>query len=200
LRRAQILAAIRALLFRQGLEGVTMRRIAQEADLSVQSIYNLVGPRDEAIAEAISEYTRAIGLTPTPDPGDPDAVMQVIGRWIGSVEDAPEFCRQVCLIFFSPSRHIFYQFRDKQLKALQYLLIQQQRARLIRPEVQVRDLAEELIMFASALCVEWSDRPFGVDQLLTRLRNGFVNLMSRSMEPGVIRYWLERHGPQLATW
>lgn len=56
-RRSLILAAIRQLLIEEGYRGVTVRRIAEVSGHVVQTIYNLVGPRDHAIVEAIADYT-----------------------------------------------------------------------------------------------------------------------------------------------
>lgn len=189
LRRAQILATIRRLLTEEGLDGVTVRGIAQASGHAVQTIYNLVGPRDQAIVEAISEYTRYVGHTALPDPGDPNAVVDIIGRWLQSIESAPEFCRQVCLIFFSPSRTIFYHFRDKQLKAMQGLLAKQQKCGILRADANLRDLAEQLVTFASASCVEWSDRPFPLEQLHRRICSGFGNLLDGARQPSAGVAW-----------
>jgi len=178
LRRAQILATIRRLLTEEGFEGVTVRRIAQASGHAVQTIYNLVGPRDRAIVEAISEYTRYVGRTASPRPEDPQAVMGIIDCWLQSVEAAPEFCRQVSLIFFTPAREVFYSFRDRELKGMHGLLSRQQKCGAIRPEVNIRDLAEQLVLFASALCLEWSDRPFPIEQLRRRLYSGYANLLA----------------------
>lgn len=183
LRRAQILATIRRLLIAQGLDGVTVRGIAQASGHAVQTIYNLVGPRDQAIVEAISEYTRHVGHTALPDPGDPDAVVEIIGRWLQSIEAAPEFCRQVCLIYFTPSRGIFYHFRDKQLKAMQGLLARQQKCGILRADAGIAELADQLVTFAAASCVEWSDRPFPLEQLHRRIRSGFGNLLDGARSP-----------------
>ncbi len=183
LRRAQILASIRRLLTEDGLDGVTVRGIAQASGHAVQTIYNLVGPRDQAIVEAISEYTRFVGHTALPDPGDPNAVVEIIGRWLQSIEAAPEFCRQVCLIFFSPSRAIFYHFRDKQLKAMQGLLAKQQKCGILRADANLGDLSEQLVTFASASCVEWADRPFPLEQLHRRICSGFGNLLDGARNP-----------------
>jgi AcrR family transcriptional regulator len=183
LRRAQILATIRQLLAEQGLGGVTVRGIAQVSGHAVQTIYNLVGPRDQAIVEAISEYTRYVGQTAVPDPADPDAVVEMIGRWLQSIEAAPEFCRQVCLIFFTPSRAIFYHFRDKQLKSMQGLLARQQKCGILRADAHLPDLAEQLVTLASASCVEWSDRAVPLEQLHRRIYTGFANLLDGALNP-----------------
>lgn len=184
LRRAQIFATIRRLLTEHGLEGVTMRRIAEGSGVAVQTIYNLAGPRDEAIIEAISEYTRHVGLTAVPDTDDPNALLKVIDGWVQSIEDAPEFCRQVCLIFFTPSRGIFYHFRDRQFKAMKAFLARQHKAGLLRPDTNTPQLAQQMIIFASALCVEWSDRPFPLELLRKGLQSGFGKLLAGSSALG----------------
>jgi AcrR family transcriptional regulator len=52
--RRRVLRAAHNLIARDGLEGLTMRQLALEADLSVASLYNLVGGRQEIV--------RALGL------------------------------------------------------------------------------------------------------------------------------------------
>lgn len=183
LRRSMILATIRRLLTEEGYDGVTVRRIAENSGHAVQTIYNLVGPRDQAIIEAIGEYTRFVGRTAMPDPEDPNAVVEIIDRWLASVSAAPEFCRQVSLIFFTPSRHIFYAFRDRELKGMQGLLARQQKCGVLRADANIRDLAEQLVLLASALCVEWSDRPFPLEQLHRRLCSGYANLLAGAVGP-----------------
>jgi AcrR family transcriptional regulator len=183
LRRAQILATIRHLLTEEGFDGVTVRRVAQSSGHAVQTIYNLVGPRDRAIVEAISEYTRYVGRTASPHPEDPQAVTAIIDCWLRSIEAAPDFCRQVSLIFFTPSREVFYAFRDRELKGMHGLLSRQQKCGAIRAEANIRDLAEQLVLFASGLCVEWADRPFPVEQLRRRLYSGYANLLAGALTP-----------------
>ena len=180
-RRARILATIRDTLVAEGFDGVTMRGIAEASGVAVQTIYNLVGPRDQAIVEAICEYTRLVGYSSLPDPADPDAVQQLIERWSSSVEAAPEFCRQVCLISLTPSRAIFHAFRDRQQKALRGFLAMQKKAGVLRASANLVELAEQLILIASALCVEWADGRLTLDQLRRRLASGFASLMAGAL-------------------
>lgn len=184
LRRAHILATIRQLLTEGGFENVTMRKIADVSGHAVQTIYNLVGPRDHAIVEAIGEYTRFVGRTAEPNPEDPNAVVELIDRWLQSIAANPEFCRQVSLISFTESRHIFYTFRDRQQKGMYNLLLRQQQCGVLRPEVNIRDLAELLVLLASALCIEWSDRRCSLELLHRRLYSGFADLLAGAIVPG----------------
>lgn len=187
-RRSQILASLRQLLVEEGLDGVTVRRIAERSGCAVQTIYNLVGPRDLAIVDAITEYTNHVGLTALPDPEDPYAVVNIIECWVKSIEAAPGFCRQVCLIAFTPTRDIFYRFRDQQLQAIRGLLHRQQASGVLRPSANITDLAEQLVLFGSALCLEWADRPFPLPQLQRRLTSGYANLLAGALNPAVVPF------------
>jgi AcrR family transcriptional regulator len=53
--RWRVLRAARALVAQQGLEALTMRQLAVEAEMSVASLYNLIGGRDE-IVRALGMY------------------------------------------------------------------------------------------------------------------------------------------------
>lgn len=43
----------------EGVDAVTLRRVASICELSPQTVYNLMGPRDEVIKSAIDEYHTA---------------------------------------------------------------------------------------------------------------------------------------------
>ena len=148
-RRSQILATIRRLLTEHGFVGVTVRRVAEASGHAVQTIYSLVGPRDQAIIEAISEYIRYVGRTTEPRSDDPYAVMGITNGWVQSMETTPEFCRQVSLIFFTEARGVFYTFRDQQLGRMCSLLTRQQKCGVLRGEINVRDLAEQLVLLST---------------------------------------------------
>ena len=54
-RRRRVLRAARTLVAEQGLEALTMRQLAVEAEMSVATLYNLIGGRDEIL--------RALGVS-----------------------------------------------------------------------------------------------------------------------------------------
>jgi AcrR family transcriptional regulator len=182
-RRSLILAAIRQLLIEEGYKGVTVRRIAEVSGHVVQTIYNLVGPRDHAIVEAIADYTAHVARMAPFAADDPAAVIKIIG-WQGqSVAQAPEFTRQVCLIYFSGDRHIFYDYRDRQIRAVQSLLAKQKRIGILRRDVNCRDLARDLITFSSIVFIEWADRSFPMSELTARIRSGYSHILASTISP-----------------
>jgi len=182
LRRSEILAAIRRLLAESGFENITMRRIAERSGYSIQTTYNLIGPREIAVIEAISEYSLFVGRVSSPQADDPAAIIEIVHRWIQSIYAVPEFCQQVSKIFFSDSRNVYYEFRDRQLRGMKSLLRRQQEHGIVRKNVKISEVAEDISLFASALLIEWSDRPFPVERLHDRLRSGCSGLLSDNVD------------------
>jgi AcrR family transcriptional regulator len=186
-RRSMILAAIRRLLVDEGHAGVTVRRVAEYSGHAVQTIYNLVGPRDLAITEAVTEYSQYICLTANPNPADPYAAVQMIDRELRSIEIRPEFCRNVCQMYFSDSRGIFYDFRARQTRMLHNFLIQQQKSGIIRPGADTRGMAENFMLLMGAIFVEWSDCALSFEQLKQRLYAGYFSIMADAIQPSARR-------------
>jgi AcrR family transcriptional regulator len=182
-RRSLILAAIRRLLIEEGYKGVTVRRIAELSGYVVQTVYNLVGPRDLAIVEAIADYTLHVGRLAPVNPEDPAAMIKTIEWQVQSVRFAPEFTRQVCLIYFTEGRHIFYEYRARQVRNVQSILAKQKRIGVLRRDVDSRDLAQKLMIYSSAIFIEWADRPFPIEQLIPRLKSGYAHILAGAISP-----------------
>ena len=175
-RRAKILASTRRLLTEQGCEEVTVREIAENSGFALQTIYNLVGPRDLAITDAISEYNLFLGRVAARNEGAP-SLQQLVDVWISATEECPEFARQCNLIFFSPSRHIYYRFRDIQIRGMAKLLRHQLEHGYLYFRSPPRLLAEQLVFFATALWTDWADRPYPLEALRDKLQSGFAKLL-----------------------
>jgi len=59
-RRAEILRQTRILLGQEGYEAFSIRRVAHNCDMAPQTVYNLVGDRDELLGAAICQHVRAM--------------------------------------------------------------------------------------------------------------------------------------------
>lgn len=56
-RRERILQSAREIIGEHGFEGLTMRELAQSAAVTVPTIYNLIGSKDEVLVAAVAEQT-----------------------------------------------------------------------------------------------------------------------------------------------
>jgi AcrR family transcriptional regulator len=182
-RRAVILASIRQLLLEEGYKGVTVRKIAELSGNVVQTVYNLVGPRDQALVEAIADYTSYVGRLAPVTPEDPAAVIKII-EWQGqSVLREPEFTRQVCLMYFTDGRRIFQQYRQRQIRDVHSILAKQKRVGVLRRDVNCRDVAQDLMFYSSVIFIEWADQAFPTGDLISRIRSGYAHILAGAVSP-----------------
>jgi AcrR family transcriptional regulator len=121
-RRSRILAAARSLISEGGFEGLTMRQLADQARVSVPTVYNLIGNKflllealvKEQFAEALAAFAKLPGNL---------SMMEYIERMPGVAHDVllanPGYTRALIHIFLtseesSPARRVL----DEQSKAL----------------------------------------------------------------------------------
>ncbi len=175
-RRATILAMTRQLLAERGCEAVTVREIARRSGFALQTIYNLVGPRDHAITDAISEYSLFVGRVASQELGK-EPLPRLVDTWIEAAEACPDFARQCNLIMLTPSRQIYYRFRDIQIRGMTKLLRLEKEAGRLSQRSSPRKLAEQLVFYSTAVWVEWADRPFPMAELRERLLWGLLKLV-----------------------
>jgi len=90
-RRQQILEAARTLLSRGGIGALSMRKLAEEASLSVNTLYNLWGTREEILRALTLDARERMEATLQidPSPADPIAYCQTLVR-----ATVREMCRQ----------------------------------------------------------------------------------------------------------
>jgi AcrR family transcriptional regulator len=82
-RRQRILESARRLIVKGGMRAVTMRRLARDADLSVTTLYNLIGGREKIVAALVGDAI--------------DRMDEVLARE-APLEDPLERCRAVVTV------------------------------------------------------------------------------------------------------
>jgi hypothetical protein len=66
------------------------------------------------------------------------------------------------------------------------LLTKQQKCGVLKADVNVRDLSEQLVVLSTGLCLEWSDRPFPLEHLHRRLYSGYRSLLGAAIDPDFV--------------
>ncbi|HKT73849.1 MAG TPA: TetR/AcrR family transcriptional regulator [Steroidobacteraceae bacterium] len=116
---SQIRAATRCLIGQGGVNEVTLRRIARQCDLSPQTIYNLVGTRDEVVAAAISEYHAATFSAAHNLTKHPHFLMALADvTWAQSVVSA-DFIRKLNACYFESSSPVRAAIRTQSTRLIQ---------------------------------------------------------------------------------
>lgn len=102
-RRDRILEAARDIVAEQGVDRLTMRELARRSRVTVPTLYNLVGGRDQVIREAVRERTALFvaGIV-VPATGDPaDRVLAVAEACVRELLDTPTYYRPLLNWIFS---------------------------------------------------------------------------------------------------
>ena len=101
-RRERIVDAARTLIFEDGLAAVSMRRVAERADVSVMTLYNLFGSKDDILEAVISHAIDAIDERLAAEaPVDVDPVARCVAVITVSIElltGEPEIFRPMFLV------------------------------------------------------------------------------------------------------
>ena len=98
LTREGIVAAAVEVMRTEGLERVTMRRLAQELDTGAASLYVYVDNREDLIAAVLDELLGAVDLGPATAPGDwRDRIVQVLCSYTLVLFEHPSLARSALL-------------------------------------------------------------------------------------------------------
>ncbi len=153
-RRERILEAIRQLLREAPEETPTVERIAELADLSPATVFNLVGPRERqwaALSEAlVGELDERLGATADDDPRDE-------ARRI-AVETAEVFIADPAV-----TRHLLNRWgeggallQENPVPLLRAALRRGQEAGMLRPDIQVEALAGHVATACGGALRQWA--------------------------------------------
>lgn len=94
-RRQRILAVARKTLARDGVDGLTVRQLASDAGITVPTIYNLVGNKDDLLRLLLEQLvTRSERALEAVDEQDPiEATACVVGTLATLFAEEEDFCR-----------------------------------------------------------------------------------------------------------
>jgi AcrR family transcriptional regulator len=80
IRRQQILEAARRLIESRGYQGLTMRSLADESGVTVPTIYNLIGNKEQVLFETVEDQTAAFVANMDRSDGSLTSVVEVTVR------------------------------------------------------------------------------------------------------------------------
>ncbi len=97
-RRERILEAARQVIERDGFEGLTMRSLADAGEVTVPTIYNLVGNKEQVLLAAVEEQTR--GFTSALERAHGD-LLEVVEATVRQLVRRPRYYRALLLVLAS---------------------------------------------------------------------------------------------------
>ncbi len=175
LRRARIISTTRELIGELGIEGISMRNLAQRCDVAVATLYNQFGSRDAIIAEALrtdfeGRYQPLSQRTSTLDPAS--KVRERIGDAVRGMQGPlRDYTRSVMFFYFhhkpdSVLRAAIHDFVVSDFSAIAEDI--RQRGDL-QPWVRIDTFSDDLITQLYALVMKWSQGHISDRRLRARL-------------------------------
>ena len=94
-RRQRILSVARTTIAREGVDGLTLRKLASDARITVPTIYNLIGTKDDLLRRLLAELvSRAEETLSEVEEDDPiEATARVVRTLATLFAEEEDFCR-----------------------------------------------------------------------------------------------------------
>lgn len=163
-RRTRILAEARALLSAEGFEGLSLRKLAARAELTVPTIYNLVGGKEQILLELVLAMIASVEATLADIAEDQplERAEAVVLEAISEIRRAPEFHRAALLAVDHLDRHAAppgWDRLERQAAAMQEkAALAAQRQNILEGHIPASLIADQIFRTYRSASRDWSHR------------------------------------------
>lgn len=163
-RRDRILAEARALLEAEGFDGLSLRKLAVQARVTVPTIYNLVGGKEQILLELTSDWVAGIevALSAIAEERPLERAEAVVCVAIAEIERAPGFHRAALLAIDALDRdagHANWDRIGQRAAAMQEkAALAARQEGLLEGRIPARLIGEQIFRTYRAASRDWSCR------------------------------------------
>lgn len=168
LRRAEILAATRRMIAENSTRNVTMRMIASAADVSIPTIHNLIGARNDVIVRAINDHTSSLARYAATSMSSENFLVSHAESYWRTAMVAPDFLRSISL-GYSTDRSLHEFWLKHGVAVVEHGLRHRSMAGFLSKRVDISHLAMRTSMLISATVHEWAIGSLDTERLRTEL-------------------------------
>lgn len=198
-RRAHILAMTRRLIAEESYDHVVMRRLADRSDVTIPTIYNLIGGRDEVLRLAISEALRAkiIFARAKAELKQINPILAFVDTIWTCLANDPDYSRQLV-------RAIVHQDMDGRLRKIivteirsaveTWLNMLEAAGNFRRTGIPTRTMAEFILQQIAAAVASWAENRTETNDLRRNLAQGTGLLLLGTLgdeEAAKVTNWLK---------
>jgi AcrR family transcriptional regulator len=180
-RRERILAAAREVIGQRGYEALTMRDLARASRVTVPTIYNLVGSKEQVLIAAVEEQTARFeaGLARGAELSPLERVIAVVDACVDEYLRMPRYYRTLLrLLFLSDSAGALRERVDRAIShPLGEALAALRAAGELAPWVELRPLRGRLRAHIQMTSIQWASHVLSDEGLRAAARYGASLLM-----------------------
>lgn len=185
-RRARILSTARHLFAQRGRDGFALKEVAEICDVSVQTIYNLVGGRSQVMAGAVNEFIEASFVFAS-DLGHPVAFLELAKVYWMTAATHPGYMRNTSLYFFSSHLEYRQAIQSFVTRNFAQSLGALKRRGYFGAAVDTQALARRFSCMTGAVVYDWAVGTRTLDELRCDLVEGHAALLRSALAPGAVR-------------
>jgi AcrR family transcriptional regulator len=180
-RRARIVGAAQAIIGERGYAAITMRDLARTSRVTVPTIYNLIGSKDEVLVAAVADRTERFvaRLAPSAQLPPCERVLAVVDAVVDEFLSAPHYYHAMLgLIYASPAAG---KLRVRTAKAVQgplgEALSALAKAGDLAPWIEPGSLANQIESAAQVASLRWATGAIGDAEMRETARLSTALLM-----------------------
>lgn len=171
-RREHIVNTTRQMIGELGIEGITMRNLAQRSGVAVATLYNQFGSREDIIADALRQDFEG-RYEPFPETMGPSERLEARITAAAKAISGPmrDYTRSVMFFYFhyNPNSDLRSTIHDYVMADISRIVqVIEQRGEL-QPWVNARTFADDVVTQLYALAAKWTQGYMGDRQLKVRL-------------------------------
>lgn len=172
--RSRVFAHARSELAEKGLEGIQLRTIARDCEISVQTIYNLVGDRSEVITQSADEWVSALGKAALQRvvAGEISEVIAILGTFWCAPLRSRNFVSNATQSSMLPNSEINRAFRDNAVRLVTESLRTLRTNDQLRASVHIPSLARQLVSTTQMGIYEWTIAPGDIRSYWNEFEHG----------------------------
>lgn len=171
-RRIHIIAMTRDLIAEVGIEGITMRHLAQRCGVAVATLYNQFGSRESIIADALREDFEGRYEAFTADMSPSARLEARISKAAAAITGPMgDYTRSVMFFYFhhKPNSELRATIHDFVMTDFSGIVHTIQERNELQPWVNTRTFADDLITQLYSLATKWTQGYISNRQLKPRL-------------------------------
>ncbi len=170
-RRARILSTAQALMSKNGFGGLSLRKLASASNVTVPTIYNLIGGKDEILLELSAKMIEVIedALTRINEEHPLEKAEEIVFVATGCVESDPGFHRAALLAMDHMQRHGLAQGEMNKLGRRAATMQEKaaasaQKLGLMEGKIPAKIIGEQIFRNYQSASREWACRRIGVKE------------------------------------
>lgn len=195
-RRAEILCNTRVLLSQMPHASLTICEVAARSNVSIQTVYNLIGNRVDVLGDAVVDYLASVGRYSIQLNDYPNPVLALTDAYFEMACRHPEYTRNVVLTYFPPDRVLYERIQRQGVANLRECFrIMSAHGALKTGEIDFKTLSARIAAMHGIMMLDGLTTLSDMSNLRMQLHESTLAILLQAVKPthaAVMEDWISR--------